>query len=221
MAHANLTRQRITLLVAIVATCVLAALAVRSAWPGILRQRFLEQLRADPSRLFEFRRSSDPDQLAALEEFLDERQAKDLVFQLYLEEYENTEWSWNVFQRLENHRKHDTVAGFLALSEKGIQNHFRSTRQVGGGNHGSMSSPSKDPQRRRDLLELIDICVGEEFKYEKLPGIRFRIERPVDGLLQEPRWSGDPPAPPPSKKPRPHRFKSDVRHVCLFRIGQP
>ena len=128
MAQANLLRQRITLLVVVLATGVLAALAVRSAWPGILRHRFLEQLRADPNLLFDFRRSDDPNQLAALEEFLDERQARELVFRLYLEEYENTEWSWNVIKTLENHKRHGTAAGFVALSEKSIQNHFRSTR---------------------------------------------------------------------------------------------
>ncbi len=213
MSSTGSRRQIIVLGGVALAGAVLGVIAVREAWPALMKRRYLGELREDPTLLFEFLDSDDDIRHAAAEDFLEERPAKEEIFRRYLDEFDASKANWNVHRSLKRRRETGTVAGYLGLTPTGIFTHSRRTN--GGGNTGSMASAPIDPARRKRLLDLIGACTSEVFEHAEFPGFEFQVVRVENNHASEPSWPGAAPAPTTSR-PRKMQGKSD--HVLFFRI---
>ncbi len=215
MTKKQRTRQRAVLLGVVLLTIGAGGGVLYVIWPELQVRRTLEELRAEPTLLFEYYQSVEPLHREAADRFLDERPAKELVFDEYLAEYDRAVAKLNLVETMNNWAKNKHLAGFVALHEGGMEHAVR--RNISGsGNFGQLGLGPEDPERRKLLLELIDRCVGEIFTHPKLRTYVFQLVRVESDRVAEPPWPQE--KIDPKAKRAEYRSRGHANHVCFFRI---
>ncbi|MEM7230535.1 MAG: hypothetical protein AAF517_00080 [Planctomycetota bacterium] len=174
----------------------------------------LRELREKPELLLEWLFAEDPIQVAARDRFLLERAGKEQLFEIYLSEYEKTQYKINVFRRLQ--KPDDKVShGVLALGTTAFSQRYY---DAGAKGHSESSMPlaADDPIRRERVFSFLDTCAGEFFRSDRFPGLEFCLTESNPDRLTLPRWPS-PPAFAHSGKKIPWKARG-IEYVCHFRF---
>ena len=184
----------------------MVALAVFSA-PDIERAYYLWQLRRRPELVEPWLRAAgeSPIRTEALRKFFLERRGAELLFDLYLAEYDKRQWdSATIVGDLTRRRAKGSPDdhGYMYLGEKNFGCVYMR------GMYATMNLPT-DVEMRRAVLAEMNACVGRSFTVEHLPGYEFHVEAIIDGESKPPPWR--------SKRLRGLKT-SRAGHVCYFRL---
>ena len=203
-------RRRIVVLSLLGALFTMVALAVFSV-PDLERAYYLWQLRRGPELVEPWLRAAGENHIRteALRKFFLERRGAELLFELYLAEYDKRQWDPStIVEDLTRRQAPGSPVdnGHMYLGEKNFGRVFMQgnrTKQM----YATMNLPT-DVERRRAILAEMSACVGRSFTVEHLPRYEFHVEAIIDGESEPPPWR--------SKRLRGLK-NSHAGHVCYFR----
>lgn len=186
---------------------------------GIRRAWYLHRLRDEPG-LFETELlSTDTAVRAAIERFLAEDEGRQHLFELYLDEFERTQWQGSVFHQIRQVEQNDLAGGILALGETGyaMRTEWGPARRH---SQASMGLPPESPERRKRVIELLSHLDGWTGYSPRFPLFEFRFEPAGDGEPRTVTWSEDE---APSRFPRREKIvwrerQKGVDFICFFRV---
>jgi len=204
-------RRRIVVLSLLGALFTLVSLAVFSA-SDIERAYYLWQLHRRPELVKPWLRAAGESHIRteALRKFFLEPRGANVLFALYLAEYDNRQFDPSTIVESLTRRQAQGGSGHhghMYLGEKNFSTVFMQgdrAKQM----YSTMNLPT-EVERRRAVLAEMDACVGRSFTVEHLPRYEFRIEAIIDGESKPPPWRS---------KPLRGLKNSRAGHVCYFRL---
>ena len=183
--------RRVVVLSLLGAIFTLVLLAV-FAWPRLHVTYYLWKLRRAPDLVESWLLEQESNRLEreALGRFFKERQGQEVLFALYLAEYDRRRHDpTTIIDGLSRDLGRQNDNGFMFLAERNFS--YSVMQGVLMRHHFSMMNIPANPELRGAILGHMQACVGQSFRSAKIPQCEFHVEAIVDGATKPPPWRTD------------------------------